>query len=109
MPKITDDHAKAGGHSAAASKANAFSTPPKRDEALTERILLSGGGYKVVFPPDWHKKNGRKGGEETLSSAESGAPRFKLGDHPLDVDVLTRLNFLPVHRHGFAKDKKQRS
>ncbi len=106
MSKITTEHARAGGHSAAASKANAFSITVRFTPHLTKRIQLSNGNCRVEFPPDWHKLNGRKGGEETLASAESGAPRFKLGDHLLDVDVLTRLNFLPKHRHGFEKAKK---
>lgn len=113
--RITPEHTKAGGRSAATAKANvlpasnALKSPfdvlrPdfKREEPLkTERTLTRHGTVRVEFPRDWHKKNGRKGAEETRASAESGAPRFKLGDYQLDVEVAERLNTLPSHRHGF--------
>ncbi len=120
MPKLTIENARDGGRAKAAARTKVI--PPttalkspfdvlkpgfKKDEVpVASRTATAQGTERVEFPPNWHKKNGRKEGEETSAPAEKGAPWFKPGDHPLDVDVLTRLNFLPKHRHVFEKAKR---
>ena len=112
MSKITVEHARDGGHSAAVSKANVlpasstFKSPfdvlyKKNEEApppKTTRIRTSQGTI-VKFPDDWKRGDGQVRRRTTIASDEAGAPRFKLGDHQLDVEVAERLNALPSRRY----------